>query len=167
MALFLLSMAVSVPLAHAGSSQQSFHIPTTITVKMYQLKSDGSRTSLLCSATNHNLETWGCTAKTDDPQHAYPFSLNPVTVDIEGNDPGDPQHGVDYNRYLRDVVPLAGNRAGVLVVSWLGGERIPGSRGWWKPENIPDRSTGRNHRADGHLYSAYNTSSGSALPASF
>ncbi len=98
-------MAVSMPLEHAGSSQQSFHIPTTITVKMYQLNSDGSRTSFLCSATNHNLKAWGCTAKTDDPQHAYPFSSNPVTVDIDGNDPGDPQNGIDYNRYLQDVVP--------------------------------------------------------------
>ena len=55
----------------------------------------------LCSTGNIH---WGCTAIAD-PHHAYPFSSNPVTVDIEGNDPGDPQQGVDYNRYLRDVVP--------------------------------------------------------------
>lgn len=105
LALFLLLIATSVPLGHAESSQQSFSVPTTITVKMYQLNDNGSRTSFLCTAANDNLESWGCTAITNDSQHAYPFSSNPVTVDIESNDPGDPQHGVDYNRYLRDVVP--------------------------------------------------------------
>jgi len=47
--LILLFIATSVPLAHAGSSQQSFIVPATITVKMYQLNNDGSRTSFLCT----------------------------------------------------------------------------------------------------------------------
>jgi len=72
---------------------------------MYELNSDGSSTGLKCSNSHGNLTHWGCTAILNDPQHAYPFSSNPVTVDIEGNDPGDPQHGFNYNRYLRDVVP--------------------------------------------------------------
>jgi len=83
----------------------AFTPPTRITVRMFRLDpATGAKyqPEELCS--NGNIH-WGCTAKTNDPQHAYPFSSNPVTVDIEGNDPGDPQQGVDYNRYLRDVVP--------------------------------------------------------------
>lgn len=86
--------------------QAAFVPPTTATVRMYRLNPDGSlppsNQQVLCATGDQH---WGCTAKTNDPQHAYPFSSNPVTVDIEGNDPGDPQQGVDYNRYLRDVVP--------------------------------------------------------------
>ncbi len=86
--------------------QATFVPLTSVTVHMYRLNPDGSlppsNQRVSCSTGDQH---WGCTAMTNDPQHAYPFSSNPVTVDIEGNDPGDPQHGVDYNRYLRDVVP--------------------------------------------------------------
>lgn len=86
--------------------QAAFVPPTSATVHMYRLNPDGSlppsNQRVSCSPGDQH---WGCTAITNDPQYVYPFSSNPVTVDIGGNNPGDPQHGIDYNRYLRDVVP--------------------------------------------------------------
>jgi len=82
----------------------AFTPPTQITVRMFRLDpATGAKYQPEESCSTGNIH-WGCTAIADT-QHAYPFSSNPVTVDIEGNDPGNPQQGIDYNRYLRDVVP--------------------------------------------------------------
>lgn len=98
--------------AEAVQSQAS--PPTSVTVTMYELYADGASKGLECSNGNINLTHWGCTAYCDNiqkvcygPTKPYPFvnNRNPITVDIEGNDPGDLQHGISYNRYLRDVVP--------------------------------------------------------------
>lgn len=99
----------------------AFTPPAQITVQMFRLDpATGAKyqPEELCSTGNIN---WGCTAITHDSQHAYPFSSNPVTVDIEGNDPGDPQHGIDYNRYLRDVVP----EEVAITVSSRGNKPLP------------------------------------------
>ena len=92
----------SVTSASAATTVSSFQPFTNITVKMYELFPNGARKATLCSPGN---EHWGCTAYCNDygsdvctsPVIAYPFTGNPVTVEIEGTT-------VD-NRYLRDVVP--------------------------------------------------------------
>ncbi len=87
----------------------AFSTPTHITVEMWELNANGSKTPRTCSSGHQNLNKWGCTAYCDNPGGdiscgspvlSYPWTSpyqNPVTVEIEGT--------AVANRYLRDVIP--------------------------------------------------------------
>lgn len=104
--IFLLLVLLLAIEAIKATYTSAFTPPTQITLQMFRLDpATGAKYQPEEWCSNGNIH-WGCTAVPNDPQYAYPFSSNPVTVDIDGNDPGDPQHGIDYNRYLRDVTPV-------------------------------------------------------------
>ncbi|PKO20330.1 MAG: hypothetical protein CVU38_20700, partial [Chloroflexi bacterium HGW-Chloroflexi-1] len=74
-----------------------FTPPSYITVSMYELvypTGELPSNPTLCSTGN---TAFGCTAYIGNPSYPYPFTTNPVTVQIEGT--------AVNNRYLRDVVP--------------------------------------------------------------
>ncbi|PKO20344.1 MAG: hypothetical protein CVU38_20625, partial [Chloroflexi bacterium HGW-Chloroflexi-1] len=84
-----------------ATPMSSFSPPADITVEMHELYPNGAKKAAWCSPGN---DRWGCSAHCTNypdvcttPATAYPFSGNPVTVQIEGTATND--------RYLRDVVP--------------------------------------------------------------
>ena len=103
--------AGAAPLEVAAGRLATFPPPATITVKMYQLWSDGAAKPDACFSGSRN---WGCTAycvePTFDPDPCstgcaagYPFSTDAVTVAIEGTSCLTTDS--PYDCYLRDVVP--------------------------------------------------------------
>ena len=87
------------------SSAYSFTPPTDMTLNMFALNPDTGgilypyNLDLSQCTTDPNPRDlrYGCTALPNNASLAYPFTTNPVTVQIEGT--------AVNNRYLRDVVP--------------------------------------------------------------
>src|SRR5262245_54172543 len=92
-----------------ATAQAQYDSPEDITLKMYRLV-QGSGDLLLDPVTRQSTpctkddpaiaQSFGCTAITDDPDHAYPFATYTVTIGIEGEIYNGIQQG-----YLQNVVP--------------------------------------------------------------
>jgi|GEM_PF-1419349 len=85
---FLLTLVAVTTMAFT----QTFIPPTEITVRMFRLDPRTGKVHQppeFCSSGNTN---YGCTELVGDPNHAYPYTINPVTVPLETD-------------YLLDVVP--------------------------------------------------------------
>ncbi len=90
---------------------QGFTAPTQITVEMYALDEFGStditNQTLRCKSTLTETR-FGCTVFSENSVFPFPFTTNPITVDIHGTMAGEYPYDTaskTYNRYLLDVVP--------------------------------------------------------------
>ncbi|MCA0353710.1 MAG: hypothetical protein LCH85_17085 [Chloroflexi bacterium] len=81
---------LQIPLdAQAQSSQP----PTTITLTMYPLDTQGAKLgNIPCSQMSTTFDVFGCTAIEGDPNYIYPYNSSTITLNIE-------------NEYLPNVLP--------------------------------------------------------------
>jgi hypothetical protein len=94
--LCVLLAANSGSYAYAAPAAQTYTAPTTISVNMFALDDMTSEKIFpeqRCNATNATAAVYGCSFASDV---SYPYTTNPVTVNIEGD-------------YLLDVVPRESN----------------------------------------------------------
>src|SRR4030095_9012420 len=76
--------------------------PDNVTLTIYRLERTGVRTDPPTPCTKDDItiaRSYGCTAITDDPDHAYPFDTSEITIGIEDEIYNGVQQG-----YLQNVV---------------------------------------------------------------
>ena len=86
----VISIGVLGILPFGTAHSQDNVLYSDITVQMYALTSHGGNTGSLCVLDDPNTpdidetdKRYGCTAFVDDETHTYPYTTNPVTVNIE------------------------------------------------------------------------------------